>query len=395
MLGRFRPFIIALTASAVIFSSASSLRAQDPAPGPGAWQLGPGMAAGRYAPTATLLPSGKVLVAGGYNGTSCITSMQLFDPATNAWTPAPSLSTGRDFATATLLNTGSVLIAGGYSTYYGSLSSVQLYNPSSNAFVRVKYGMTTPRELFTATLLSNGNVFLAGGYRTGYGTLASAEIYNASTGAFSRTGSMQTPYGRFGHDAVPIPGTTKILVVGGKEQTPGGWHPLATAELYDTATGAFSPTGSMAYRRDRCRAVWVPFAGKILVTGGKGEAVSAYVSGDGGDVLPCEWYDPASGQFTPGPSLTNGRMAHTLTVLNDNSILVAGGYGTSFGGTTTTAERSNFLTNVWQPAASMTDSGHDQAAVMLKDGRVLKVGGKRVLPGGAVDYPTTSELYTP
>lgn len=353
---------------------------------------------GRYAPTATLLPSGRVLIAGGYNGIACVTSVQLFNPATNTWSPAPVLNTPRNFATATLLNSGNVLIAGGYNDSNGSLAGVQLYSPSTNTFLRARYSLTTPRELYTATLLPSGGVLMVGGYRTGYGTLSSAEVYNAGTGAFTRTGSMVTPYGRFGHEAVSLPGTTKILIVGGKEQTPTGWHPLATAELYDTATGKFTATGGMAYARDRCRAVWVPAAGRVLVTGGKGGAVGTF-TGDGGDVLPCEWYDPVSGTFSPGPSLATGRMAHTLTALTDGSILVVGGWCTTLDRATETAERFVYdpaSGGSWSGAGSMSVARHDHAAV-LAGGWVLVFGGKQVdqNPGGTTAYPTSVEQYTP
>ena len=64
--------------------------------------------------TATLLPSGKVLVAGGQGiGGALLSSAELYDPATGTWTATGSLGTGRSFHTATLLPSGKVLVAGG------------------------------------------------------------------------------------------------------------------------------------------------------------------------------------------------------------------------------------------------------------------------------------------
>ena len=68
----------------------------------------------RTSHTATLLPNGKVLVAGGYNGFGSLSSAELYDPATGSWSPTGSLGTARDSHTATLLPNGKVLVAGGF-----------------------------------------------------------------------------------------------------------------------------------------------------------------------------------------------------------------------------------------------------------------------------------------
>ena len=66
--------------------------------------------------TATLLPSGKVLVAGGSNSGCNLSSAELYDPATGTWSSTGSLVTARVGHTATLLPTGKVLVAGGMVT---------------------------------------------------------------------------------------------------------------------------------------------------------------------------------------------------------------------------------------------------------------------------------------
>jgi len=86
--------------------------------------------------TATLLPDGKLLVAGGVgtvNGWAVgLSSAELFDPATGAWTETRGLSTVRHMHTATLLTNGSVLLAGGWGTN-GVLASTELYVPANAA----------------------------------------------------------------------------------------------------------------------------------------------------------------------------------------------------------------------------------------------------------------------
>ena len=63
--------------------------------------------------TATLLFSGKVLVAGGNNRFNFLSRVELYDPATGTWTYTGNLTFAREFHRATLLSTGKVLVAGG------------------------------------------------------------------------------------------------------------------------------------------------------------------------------------------------------------------------------------------------------------------------------------------
>src|SRR6266516_4856196 len=86
----------------------------------------------RYAHTATLLPSGKVLVAGGFNG-SYLSSAELYDPATGSWSSTGNLTTARHGHTATLLPSGKVLVAGGDNSS-GFLSSAELYDPATGSW---------------------------------------------------------------------------------------------------------------------------------------------------------------------------------------------------------------------------------------------------------------------
>jgi hypothetical protein len=250
--------------------------------------------------------------------------------------------------------------------------------------------MTSPRELFTATRLPSGKVLFIGGFNTRIGrTLTSAEIYDPVTERFTATGAMRV--GRFGHDAVLLPATMKVLVVGGQERRRNGWFTQTTAEIYDLLTGAFTPVGDMRHARDRPTLAWVPSQGKALVIGGKGVAAD----GSATDVLETEWFDASLGEFGPGPRLTQGRMAHTLTPLPGERFLVAGGWSVALDRTTETAER--FLPENggrFEPAGSMAHGRHDHGAALLPDGRVLIVGGKEVDHGrGTTAWLNGAELY--
>ena len=92
----------------------------------GTWSSTDPMGTARREHTATLLPSGKVLVAGGYNG-NYLASAELYDPATNTWSTTNPMGTARYFHTATLLPSGKVLVAGGFNRNH--LSGTELYDP--------------------------------------------------------------------------------------------------------------------------------------------------------------------------------------------------------------------------------------------------------------------------
>ena len=96
-------------------------------PATGVWSnVGIGLVTPRAYHTATLLPSGKVLVAGGFNGDDLDTA-ELYDPATELWSPAGDFGAPRQRHTATLLPSGKVLVAGGYNCR-SDLSSAKLYD---------------------------------------------------------------------------------------------------------------------------------------------------------------------------------------------------------------------------------------------------------------------------
>jgi hypothetical protein len=189
----------------------------------GSWVTTGSLATARDLHTATLLPSGQVLVAGGV-GNSGSLSEELYDPASGSWSSTGSLATARYYHTATLLPSGLVLVAGGFGNS-GSLSSAELYDPASGSWSSTDT-LVTARYRHTATLLPSGQVLMAGGIRKG-GSLSKAELYDPASGSWSSTGSLAT--GRYDHAATLLP-SGEVLVAGGYKL-----GLLSSAELYDPA----------------------------------------------------------------------------------------------------------------------------------------------------------------
>ena len=225
------------------------------------------LATARYSHTATLLLSGKVLIAGGTDaGSSPLASAELFDPATGTFSAsATPMANARSSHTATLLADGRVLIAGGYGAG-GALNSAELFDPATNTFSMIQSQMTVAHLGHTATLLPSGKVLIAGGANSSGAVGATAELYDpaavAPAASFTATGALDTP--RIGHAAVLLP-TGQVLVVGG---CCGQGPALQHAELYDPASGLFASTGGMQAGRDFHTLTLLGSSGQVLAVGG-------------------------------------------------------------------------------------------------------------------------------
>jgi N-acetylneuraminic acid mutarotase len=185
----------------------------------GYWVPAGNLITARYGHTATLLPNGKVLVAGG-NDTSgvALSSAELYDPATGQWSATGSLSTARFQHTATLLPDGRVLVVAGGAA--AGLASAELYNPATGQWVATN-STHWPHQQHTATLLPSGNVLVVGGP---IGYEANTELFNPASGTWTITSSLNT--GRSAHTATLLP-DGKVMVWGGS-----GTSGTGSTELY-------------------------------------------------------------------------------------------------------------------------------------------------------------------
>ena len=361
-------------------NAAAELNQSVPAQAPGHWRVTGDLVTARYGHTATLLPNRQVLVAGGLY---FLASAELYDPTTGVWTATGSMTTVRVSHTATLLPNGRVLVAGGDFQWPYS-ANAELYDPATGMW-RATGSMTTIRVSHTATLLPNGRVLVAGGYWDAL--LASAELYDPATRVWTATGSMATV--RWGHTATLLP-NGQVLVAGGR----GRNNPpdsLASAELYDPASGMWTVTGSMATGRWQHTATLLP-NGQVLVAGG--------LNRHHGYLASAELYDPATGVWTATGDLASARELHTATLLPNGQVLVAGGDVSPLvaGGDvsrdpyrpTPTAELYDPATGSWTATASLRPPRRSHTATLLRNGRVLVSGGYNFGDYGGL---ASAELY--
>lgn len=324
----------------------------------GTLTLGTNMMTARSGHTATLLPDGNVLIAGGMsvNG-SYFDAVEIYSPTTNTFRSARSMAARRVGHTATVLPDGKVLIAGGYNGDY--LASAEIYDHITGSFTPTGQ-MIMPRSEHVAVLLNNGKVLFAGGIGTGWTFLASAEVYDPSAGTFTRTGNMST--GRESHTATLLK-SGKVLIAGGHKDRREAMTVYSSAEVYDPDKGAFSATGDMTTIRHKHAASLLP-DGNVLIVGGsdKRDWQGKYTS--------AEIYNWAEGKFKHigGMNMARFKLANAVVPLRNGEILIGGG-----------AERLEIYdpaTNSFRIIKGQMDSPrYFSAATLLQDGRVLITGG--------------------
>jgi len=346
----------------------------------------------RYQHKAVLLTTGEVLVMGGIgvNGNyDSFASAELYNPSKGKWTVTGNMTVGRTGHTATLLKTGQVLVTGGSAYEITCYVSAELYDPATGEW-KATGNMTQPRCLHSATLLPNGNVLVAGGVGSLYdsntqsdtNTVATAEIYNATTGTWTATGGLNAARA---DAATTLLGDGKVVTVGGYSKTGQATSVtyLTSAELYDPTSGRWSLTTS------------IPVSSFESITP---------VTLPDGDVLisnAAQFYIPSTATWTATGALpTVAGPPHVAAPLDTGNVL-----GTDIAckptklypcsATTNHAYLYDSSTNTWSVTGSMSYARSSHTITVLTNGQVLVAGGFVHPVPGYVTPISTAELYTP
>jgi len=349
-------------------------------PRTGRWSVTGRMVTTRYGHTATPLRTGQVLVASGYdvhdqNGDNAVpvASAELYDPRAGTWRATGRLHTARAHGTATLLPDGRVLVAGGSAGSRNQLgaafASAEVYDPRAGRW-SVTGAMTVARQDHTATLLPDGRVLVAGGVGKNGHALASAEVYDPRSGRWTTTGVQRAA--RALHTATLLPGG-RVLVAGGTGATTAtafSTTALSSAEFYDPRTGVWTPAGRLDIGRYGHTATRLP-TGAILIVGGV-DATGAYVARAAVFAITAPHLPPSPGHWTVTASMRHARFAPTATLLRTGQVLVAGGGGPG----PATAELYDPYRRTWARTGRLRDARYFHTATLLSDGRVLIAGGQ-------------------
>lgn len=220
------------------------------------------------------------------------------------------------------------------------------------------------RTRHTASLLPGGCVLVVGGIDprpADYFSFPSAELWDPACRCFRPAGSLIQ--GRHAHTATALV-DGRVVVIGGWEflsQSATGPEALASVEIWDPASRTFSDAGAMTEARSGHTATLLD-SGDVLIIGGSG----------------AELWHPATGAFSSAGTLIDPRVAHTSTLLPDGRVLVIGGItpdGVGPRSHAPTAELWNPRTLAFEPAGVAFNARKQHTATVLRDGRVLVLGG--------------------
>jgi hypothetical protein len=314
--------------------------------------------------------------------------------------PDGRMHQGRFGATATLMRNGQMLITGGIALDTTASPVAEVYDSARGGFL-ITGGLLTGRAYHTATLLDNGKVLIVGGVAADGRPVRTSELYSPADGGFDATGNLITP--RFDHAATLLP-NGKVLITGG-DTTTAMITDISAAELFDPATGTFTPTGEVKrYYDPEANLFWKQGTmtairaqhtatllrnGKVLIAGG-GDATGTAQSS-------AELYDPATGKFINVAPMNSARKEHRAVLLGNGVVLIVGGVD-SAGHVLANAELFDPSTNRFTlttaafpgTGGNMSSPRYGNSAAILNDGRVLIAGGS-----DAGDILNTAELYDP
>jgi hypothetical protein len=306
--------------------------------------------------SATVLPDGAVLVAGGGSGGRS-NWPELFDPGSDSWSATGEMGHFADETVSVVLRDGTVLVGTG-----------DVYDPRTKAWTTTAgEGMPRgpdggfPGGFEAMFVLRDGKVLALGQH-------GRTALYDPSRRAWTPSGIMGTARSHFAA-ALLLDG--RVLVVGGGALAN---QPTASAELYDPDTGLWTATGNLIDARDDLTATLLP-DGRVLVVGASAGYPHVVVPAGG------ELYDPAKGTWSAAANLVTPRFRHTATRLTDGRVLLAGGTN-SVGEPLTAAELYDPVSGAWTATAGTVTPHDGHTATLLGDGRVLLID-------------KTAEIYDP
>lgn len=356
--------------------------------GDGTWAHLPAMPRSLWGAGDAVLADGRVLVVGGSSGpssTRALATVEIFDPGSNAWSTAASMLQARAYPATVTLADGSVLVVGG-SRGGVPLGSAERYFPDSGTWVSAG-SMNAPRTQARATVMRDGRVLVTGGGTEGapgYRSTAAAEIFDPATGTWTPTAPMLSA--RAFHTATLLP-DGEVLVTGGASIYHGSRGKVAsTAEIYDPKSATWRSAARMSVARYHHTAA--PLAdGRVLVAGGW-----ALTTNSDPSLATAQIYDPIANTWTATGSMATGRARGRMAALPDGRVLVVAGVDPAYR-VMATAEIWDPSSGRWQLTGRLGTAVMWPALAVLTDGRVLLAGG--ALDVAAAHATAASAIFTP
>lgn len=343
-----------------------------------------GLLAARAFPTATKLADGRVLVAGGgqgsLTGASGLATAELYRPNLELFEPTGTMNSARALHRATLLNDGRVFVSGGVDALGNVLNTAEIYDPATGVFTATP-PMSSARVGHTATRLPDGRVFVAGGsssladstafYSSAQSTTV---IYNPTTNTWSNGPGLGEP--KTFHDAVAL-ADGRVFLSGGITFI----NFIVIIPSISAKSALYNPTNNTIVTNLTLPAARAAHSsillndGRVLVVGGAGGSILAPTV-----LSSCDLYTPSSNSFQSAGAMTTPLAITSLAKLPNGTILAAGGAQGSLTAPTPVADALIYTPAVggagsWVATNPMSTTRSGAPAVLLNDLSVLVVGG--------------------
>jgi hypothetical protein len=307
-------------------------------PKTGKWEKTTKVPSLRDEPTVVALPDGRALLTGGAAGEnigwSAYSSTYIFDPTTRRWARSGLLNTARTATAAAVLRDGKVLVAGGTFLDRASqdatrtLDTSELWDPGSGAWTQTQR-LAAARSGASAVTLEDGRVLIVGVPKSREGDpvpLASAEVYDPASGRWSSAGALSAA--RVGFVLVALRDGGAIAAGGFGEPGASGHAYLSTVDRFDPVANSWSPTDNLS--TPVAGATGIRLAdGRVLLAGGSArepaqtsDDPNSFVSGLSADA---RLFDPATGRWTATTPMPSPRAGASAVLLEDGSAVFVGG----------------------------------------------------------------------
>lgn len=325
----------------------------------GDWSDGEPMNHARWAQTTVALPDGKVMVVSGCADGYCSSfrpTYEVYDPQLKTWSAHDLFLDGKYYGfgglDAVTFANKKILIAG-----VDNAGTSLLYNPQTDTWTKTG-SLHTPRyhagyypeaAFFAITRLGDNGALVTGG-KSGNTVLRSTESFDSTTNAWIEASDMIEA--RWHHTAITLP-DGKILVAGGWNQDN---QPLLTAELYDPTQNQWTKTGDLHHPHSHDVAV-VLSNGQVLLTGLEG----------------AELYDPIHASWADA-GFSTGSKPGVVTLPNGKVMFIGGAVNN--GAKSSSAFLYNPIEQTTSYVSAMSQARYWPSAMLLSnDNSVLVAGG--------------------
>ncbi len=270
--------------------------------------------------------------------------------------------------------------------HYATPKATPARGPGQPGTFRPTVVLDPARQYHMAALLRDGRVLVTGGQGdSGIGVLFDAQVFDPQKAEWQSVARMASP--RSSGTATTLT-NGRVLVAGGELITPAGFvELLSSSEIFDPGSGSWSPGPTLSVARILHSATLLN-DGRVLIAAGEDTRGNALAS--------AEVYDPSDGIFHRTGDMISAAYRHEATLLPSGKVLITGGVDIT-GYATNNAEVYDPATGKFHTVGKMTTVRKNHTATLLLNGQVLVAGGEdnwgHALNSGELYEPATETFH--